>query len=50
MKPQAQKIIEVIYEEAERIEYGKLLIEITVHNKELTNIQVETKRSKKLDA
>lgn len=49
MKSQIQKIIETIYEEAERIEYGKLIIEVTVAKKELTNMQIETKRSTKLD-
>ena len=28
-----------IEEEAERIEYGKIVFEITVHNKKMTNVQ-----------
>ena len=40
-----QQIIALIEEEAIRIEYGKLLIEVTVLKGKATNLQDETKRS-----
>jgi hypothetical protein len=42
----AQKqIIDFVEEEARRIGYGKIIIEVSVHNGKLTNVQAETKRS-----
>jgi hypothetical protein len=32
-------------EEAERIKFGKVFIELTVHNSKITNLQAETRRS-----
>lgn len=40
-----EQIVEFIHVEAKRIEYGKLLVEVTVNNGRITNIQAETKRS-----
>ena len=44
-----EQIINFILEEAERIEYGKLLIEVTILNGKPTNIQGETKRSENIN-
>lgn len=44
-----EEIIRIVKEEAERIAYGKLLIEITVHKGIATNMQTETKRSNNLN-
>lgn len=38
-----------VEEETERIQYGKLFIEITVMNGKMTNMQAETRRSKNIN-
>ena len=46
IKPENQKeIIDILQEEAERIKFGKIVIEVSISNKNITNIQFETKRS-----
>lgn len=35
----------IVKEEAQRIGFGKVFIEITVNDKKITNLQAETKRS-----
>lgn len=42
------KIIKTVEEETERIEYGKLFIEITIDKHRPLNIQIETRRSVRL--
>jgi hypothetical protein len=43
------QMIQLIEEETSRIQYGKVLVEITVHKGKCTNIQAETKRSVNLN-
>lgn len=38
-------VFAIMKEESERIKFGKVLIELTVHNSKITNLQAETKRS-----
>jgi hypothetical protein len=47
-KEEEQKILDFIREEYERIKFGKLLIEISIHRGKCTNIQCETKHSSNL--
>jgi hypothetical protein len=44
-----EQIIKFIEEEKDRIQYGKLYIEITITKGNTTNIQAETKRSMNVD-
>lgn len=36
-----KRIIKMIREEATRVDYGKLTVELTVHDKKITNVQSE---------
>ena len=45
---QQQTIIKEIKSEAERIQHGKVFVEITVAHGELTNQQIETRKSVRL--
>jgi hypothetical protein len=50
MEPEIEKqVIDFISTETERIQYGKLFIEVTVLKGRATNIQGETKRSLNLN-
>lgn len=40
-----QEIVKVIKEEAERMQYGKALIEVTINKGKVTNLQFETRKS-----
>lgn len=48
-KTHEETIIAMVDEEAERIGYGHIYVDITVHNGRPTNVQAETKRSKNLN-
>lgn len=43
-----QEVLNAIKEEAERIGYGQLLIEVSVFDTKIKNVQIETKRSIKI--
>lgn len=47
---QQTEIIAFVSEEARRLQYGKIIVEITVHDSKCTNITAETRRSKNLSA
>jgi hypothetical protein len=44
-----ERIIQSIEEEAERIQYGAILIEVKVREGKLVNAQIETRRSVELE-
>ena len=46
---QKQELIKFVTEEAHRMQYGKLYVEVTVHKGKVTNAQAETKRSYNLN-
>lgn len=46
----AKKVINLINERGNDIEFGKLFVEITISNNRATNIQVETRKSVNLNS
>ena len=46
---QAKKVVQLINEQAEGIEFGKVFLEINLANGRMTNVQAETKKSVNLD-
>jgi hypothetical protein len=44
-----RQIIAFIEIETSRMQYGKVMFEITIHNSRVTNIQAETKRSQNIN-
>lgn len=40
-----KKILAILEEETARMQFGKIIFEVTIHNSRITNVQAETKRS-----